>query len=192
MLVDSTQGNPDIKATGNGAQQHVGKSHRHPLSKVLLSIGDLDLPCNTYFLPWAHLSPHHIPNGISISRAIFAGIWSLQTNRQTHTKRPTNRQIDRLRYSVYSNNTPHLWSVQSSTVVALLSHVHLLECAMHAMKTTHRQSLWTWNDTVKRLATAKGPKDTRCGEKSAVKCVANLWSYISNKYCQDMSKIIKL
>jgi len=40
VLVNSMRGNPDIRATGNGARQHAGKSRRHPLK----------ITANTWFL----------------------------------------------------------------------------------------------------------------------------------------------
>ena len=41
MLVDSMRGNPDIMATGNGAQGRAGKSGRHPFSNVPLPVGSV-------------------------------------------------------------------------------------------------------------------------------------------------------
>ena len=58
------------------------------LSKVPLSLG-IWTTSNTQFLETTRV---HIPNGISIGSAVFAGLTVV-----------TDRQTDRPRYSVYSN-----------------------------------------------------------------------------------------
>jgi len=78
-VVDSMPGNPDIRATRNGAQQHMGKSRDVIRLKVPLPVGDLD--CH---LIHSSFSPTqvHIRNGISIGSAIFAGLMVI-TDQQT-------------------------------------------------------------------------------------------------------------
>ena len=70
MLVDSMQGNPDVRVTGNSSWQRAGKSWHHPHSKVPLPMRDLD-PIK-YIVPCANPSP--CPKSISIGSAIFAGL----------------------------------------------------------------------------------------------------------------------
>jgi len=67
MLIDSTWGNPDTRATGNGALLQAGKSQcdSHQKCPFPWVIWNSVVPCATTV---------HIPNGISISSAIFAGL----------------------------------------------------------------------------------------------------------------------
>ena len=82
MLVNSMRRNHDIRATWNGARWHVVTSQCHPLQKCPFSWG-ICTPSNTYFLgpTWVH-----IPDGILIGSAVFAGLSVVingQTDRQT-------------------------------------------------------------------------------------------------------------
>ena len=84
MLVNSMQGNPDIRAARNGACRCVEKSQCHPPQKCPFPWGS-GSPSNTQFRQPSQL---HNPNGILIGSAIFAGITVI-------TGRETNRQKDR-------------------------------------------------------------------------------------------------
>jgi len=81
-MVDSKRGNPDVKATRNGARQRDGKSRRHPPQKRPFSWG------SGLHLPRSSLGPPQSASlyGISIGSAVFAGlevVTERQTDRQT-------------------------------------------------------------------------------------------------------------
>jgi len=75
MLVASMWGNPDVRATGNSARRHAGKSRRHPLQECP-SGGGPGAPSNTQFIGHTRV---HIPNGNSIIYAGFAAVIDRQT-----------------------------------------------------------------------------------------------------------------
>jgi len=97
MLVDSMRGNPDVRATGNGVWQHVGKFQQWPHQKCPFRWGSWILMW--YVVPWANPSPHpkwHLDRFSHLCRAYSC-------------YRQTDQPKDRPCYSVCSNR-PHLAS----------------------------------------------------------------------------------
>jgi len=91
-LVDTMRGNPNARATGNGARRCAGKSRRHSAQEFPFP---WDLNPHLIHSFWVDRSSHN-PNGISIGSAGVAVVTIL-----------TDRQTDRPPYSVCGNR-PHL------------------------------------------------------------------------------------